>query len=184
MQSEPTVGKQSAESLVYDEDDNEADDSLADKYLLFNLGNEVYGIDIKYVIEIIELQKITEVPDMPEYIKGVINLRGKIIPAMDLRIRFSIVKRAYNDRNCIIIVKVADKPVGLIVDTVEDVQDIPIDSIEPAPDFKSDAGKERFTSGLAKDGDNVRIILDAEKTASIKTGNLPVGGTKEVTDEE
>jgi purine-binding chemotaxis protein CheW len=159
------------------------EDAKADKYLLFNLGREVYGIGIGHILEIIELQKITDVPDMPAYIRGVINLRGKIIPAMDLRLRFHLEERPYDDRSCIIIVQVADRLVGLVVDTVEEVQDIPLDHIEPAPDFVAEAAGDKFLSGLARSGEDVRIILDVEKIAHFETRAPLEPGKQEVTDE-
>lgn len=167
MQEQAVIQNQLNDPTMYDEDDDF--DAQADKYLLFRIGKEIYGIDIKHVKEIIELQKITEVPDMPEYINGVINLRGKIIPAMDMRLRFHMEERMYDSRTCIIIVNVNDKAIGLVVDTVAEVQDIPLENIEPAPNFKSNNDKERFISGLAKTGEDVRIILDVEKIVDIET---------------
>lgn len=145
--------------LVDDEDDNQN----SNKYLLFNLGNEIFGLKISSIIQIVEMQKITEVPDMPDYIRGVINQRGKVIPLMDLRVRFGMDERAYDDRNCIIIVSVHDTFVGLVVDTVAEVHDIDDASIDPSPGFKSDTLKERYISGLGKIGNEVKILLDVEK---------------------
>ena len=82
----------------------EEEDTLKDKYLTFTLGDEVYGIDISVVIEIIGIQKITSVPEVPEYVKGIINLRGKIIPVVDMRLRFRRQFREYTDRTCIVVV--------------------------------------------------------------------------------
>ncbi len=164
MQEQAVIQNQFNDPTLYDEDDDF--DAQADKYLLFRISKEIYGIDIKHVKEIIELQKITEVPDMPEYINGVLNLRGKIIPAMDMRLRFHMEERMYDSRTCIIIVNVNNKAIGLVVDTVAEVQDIPLENIEPAPNFKSSNVKERFISGLAKAGEDVQIILDVEKIIS------------------
>lgn len=147
------------EQLWDDEDEN----TQADKYLLFNLGQEVYGIPITHVINIIELQKITEVPDMPVHIRGVINLRGSVIPVMDLRLRFRLPERPYDDRTCIIIVKVGGKSVGFICDTVAEVHAIAPGDIEEPVQFKRDQGQARYISGLGKVGDDVRILLDVEK---------------------
>lgn len=145
--------------LVDDEDENTQDN----KYLLFNIGNEVYGIGIMHVTDIIELQKITEVPDMPEYIKGVINLRGRVIPVMDLRLRFGLESREYDDRTCIIIVNLNESSIGFIVDTVSEVHDIYQQDIDPPPNFKSSSGRDKYISGLGKIGDEVKILLDVEK---------------------
>ena len=135
------------------------------KYLLFRLGEEVYGINIMSVTDIIEIQKITEVPEMPNYIRGVINLRGQVIPVMDLRLRFHMDFRDYDDRTCIIIVNIHDNPLGFIVDTVSEVQDIPQKNIDPAPNFKSDSSKDKYILGLGKIENEVRILLNVDKIA-------------------
>ena len=111
--------------------DNE--DTQKDKYLTFHLAGEDYGIEIKYVIEIIGIQSITDVPDMPAFIRGVINLRGKVIPVMDVRARFELPNRDYDDRTCIIVVNLDGTEVGLVVDEVSEVADIPIANVEPPP---------------------------------------------------
>lgn len=148
--------------LVDDEDENQGEN----KYLLFNLGEEVFGLKISCIIQIVEMQKITAVPDMPDYIRGVINQRGKVIPLMDLRIRFGMEKRDYDDRNCIIIVSVHNAFIGLVVDTVAEVHDIDEANIDPSPGFRSESIRERYISGLGKIGDEVRILLDVEKIIS------------------
>lgn len=143
--------------------DDDGDSTQENKYLLFNLGNEIYGIPITHVINIIELQKITEVPDVPAYVKGVINLRGSVIPVMDLRLRFHLPERTYDDRTCIIIVKILDKSVGFICDTVAEVHDILPKDIDPPVNFKKDSDDTRYISGMGKVGDEVRILLDVER---------------------
>ena len=84
----------------------EEEDTQKDKYLTFSLGDEVYGIDIRVVIEIIGIQKITNVPEVPDYVRGIINLRGKIIPVVDMRLRFRREYREYTDRTCVIVVEI------------------------------------------------------------------------------
>ncbi len=152
-----------ADEQLWDED---GENTQADKYLLFNLGAEVYGIPITHVINIIELQKITEVPDMPDYIRGVINLRGSVIPVMDLRLRFRLPARDYDDRTCIIIVKVGERSVGFICDTVAEVNDIAPQNIEAPLTFKRERHQAQYISGLGKVGEDVRILLDVEKVLS------------------
>jgi purine-binding chemotaxis protein CheW len=147
------------ENELFDEDD---EDTQKDKYLTFTVGNEDYGIEIAHVTEIIGTQKITDVPDMPIYIKGVINLRGKVIPVMDVRLRFKMPEREYDDRTCIIVVNVGGTPIGLVVDTVKEVADIPENQIEPPPDF-SKSTSQRYIMGLGKMGDAVKILLDVQK---------------------
>ena len=143
--------------------DDEQDGAQSSKHLLFNIGSEVYGIDIAHVTEIIEMQKITEVPDMPGFIKGVINLRGRVIPVMDLRLRFEMKEREYDDRTCVIIVNIASTSMGFIVDTVAEVHDIAADDIEPPPSFKTDEGRNQYISGLGKVEDRVTILIDVDQ---------------------
>lgn len=144
-------------------EDDEDENAQVNKYLFFNIGDEIYGTGIANVIEIIEIQKITDVPDMPAYIKGVINLRARVIPVMDLRLRFGMEEREYDDRTCIVIVKVDAMSVGFIVDTVAEVHDILEKDIEPPPNFNSESGRNRYVSGLGKVGDEVRILIDVNK---------------------
>jgi purine-binding chemotaxis protein CheW len=141
----------------------EDENSQANKYLLFNIGAEVYGIGIASVTEIIEMQRITDVPDMPGFIKGVINLRGKVIPVMDLRLRFGMDEREYDDRTCCIIVNIDDMSLGFIVDTVAEVHDILESDIDPPPNFKTAEERNRYISGLGKVDDEVKILIDARK---------------------
>jgi purine-binding chemotaxis protein CheW len=150
--------------LMVEED--EEIDQQTEKYLLFNLGKEEYGIDITRISAIEELPQITAIPDMPNFVKGVINLRGKVIPAVDLRLRFGIEQRDYDDRTCIVIVSVNESTIGLIVDIVSEVHEIGKNDIGPPPSFKNTSGKEQYISGLAKKGDEVKIILDVGKIIS------------------
>jgi len=99
---------------------------------------------------------------MPAYIKGVINLRGKVIPVMDVRLRFRMTEREYDDRTCIIVVSVSGIPVGLVVDTVKEVADIPQGQIEAPPDI-SEGNRQMFIRGLGKMGEDVKILLDVDK---------------------
>lgn len=138
------------------------EDTLKDRYLTFAIENEIYGIEIKYVIEIVGIQKITKVPELPQYIKGIINLRGKIIPVMDVRLRFNKEPKEYNDRTCVVIINVKDISIGLIVDTVSDVITIPEqDAVEP-PRINSDADN-KYIKKIGKVGNDVRLLLDCEK---------------------
>ena len=144
-------------------DDDEEDGSQDNKYLTFKIGDEDYGIDIGDITEIIELQKITEVPDMPTYVKGVINLRGKVIPVMNLRVRFNMEEREYDDRTCVIIVNVTNNSIGFIVDRVLEVIDIPDGDIDPPPQFKTASGYEKYVKGIGKIGEEVKILIDAQR---------------------
>ncbi len=138
------------------------EDTQKGRFLTFLLGKESYGIEIKYVIEIIGIQAITEIPELPEYVKGIINLRGKIIPVMDVRLRFKKEPREYNDRTCIIVVDIKDISVGLIVDSVSEVLTIPEqDIVEPPPMNKG--FQNRYIKRIGKAGNDVKLLLDCEK---------------------
>lgn len=147
--------------LLNDEDWDE-EDTQEDKFLTFALKKEEFGIEIRYVTEIIGMQNITEVPDMPHYIRGVINLRGKVIPVMDVRLRFGLEERDYDDRTCIIVININEQSVGLIVDRVSEVLDIPKGQIEPPPRVRK-GESSRFIQGMGKVGDHTKIILNAHQ---------------------
>ncbi len=133
------------------------------RYLTFHMGKEDYGIPIYNVMEIIGgMQPITEIPERADYEKGVINLRGKIVPVIDVRLRFSLPAREYTDRTCIIVTSIDDIVTGLIVDEVSEVMDIPEESIDPPPTSMSDA-KSQFIKGMGIIGKKVKIILDVER---------------------
>lgn len=132
------------------------------KYLTFVLGCESYGLDIKFVREIIRMQAVTSIPDTPGYIRGVINLRGRVIPVMDVRLRFSMSSRDDDDRTCIIVVQVGEWTVGLVVDTVSEVLDIASDQIEPPPRTLGN-NNAHFIEGMGKLDDRVRLLLDARQ---------------------
>jgi purine-binding chemotaxis protein CheW len=146
------------------EDDGslEVEDTQKDKFLTFRLAKEDYGISIRHVTEIIGLQTITEIPDMPAFVKGVINLRGKVIPVMDVRARFKLPGRDYDERTCIVVVNVDDRATGLVVDRVNEVADIPAEQIEAAP-VGARGASSSFIHGLGKIGDSVKILLDVNR---------------------
>lgn len=140
---------------------NQEDDTMRGKFLTFNLDKQVYGIDIRYAREIISFQPITEVPDLPEYVQGIINLRGKIIPVMDVRTRFNKQFREYTDRTCIIVIEVKHTSVGLIVDRVAEVLTIPDTEIVAPPEVNQVGNK--YIKGIGKVGSEVKLLLDCEK---------------------
>jgi purine-binding chemotaxis protein CheW len=135
---------------------------LVGKYLTFVLDKEEYGIEILRVREIIKVIDITPVPEAPNYIKGVINLRGKVIPVADLRLKFGMQEIAYTEQTCIIVLDVAGKLMGAVVDTVSEVLDITEEQIEPAPDFGAGLDTD-YILGMCKIGDTVKILLDIDK---------------------
>ena len=138
---------------------------LGGKYLTFFLDNETYGIPIRKVKEIIGIMDITHIPKTHEYLKGVINLRGKIIPVMDLRLKFGMEEKPYTDRTCIIVIEAHGfenhRLVGVIVDTVAEVVNIQRSEIEePGYDAQIEGN---FLTGLGKLKDRVVLIIDIEK---------------------
>lgn len=138
------------------------EDTQKGRFLTFALGKESYGIEIKFVTEIIGIQAITEIPELPEYVKGIINLRGKIIPVMDIRLRFKKEPKEYNDRTCVIVIDIKDVSIGLIVDTVSEVISIPEQNIVEPP--KMNMGfKNRYIKNIGKVGEDVKLLLDCEK---------------------
>lgn len=143
------------------EQELEREDTQKDKFLTFALGSESYGIDIKFVTEIVGIQPITEVPELPEYIRGIMNLRGKIIPVMDVRLRFRKPFREYNDRTCIIVIDIKDISIGLIIDTVSEVLSIPEAEIVAPPDLSKSSN--RYIKGIGKVGSEVKLLLDCDK---------------------
>ena len=138
------------------------EDTQEGKYLTFALGNEEYGIEIEHVTEIIGIQNITELPDTPDFVKGVINLRGKVIPLIDVRLRFLLKEKEYDDRTCIIVVNLQNMSVGLIVDCVSEVIDIPAQNVELPPKINN-SKSSRYIKGLGKAQDSVKILLDIQK---------------------
>lgn len=135
------------------------EDTQKDKFLTFTLGSEAYGLEIKYVTEIIGIQQITEVPELPDYIRGIINLRGKIIPVMDVRLRFKKQFREYNDRTCVIVVDIKEISVGLIVDAVSEVISIQDQDIVSPSDLNNKISN-KFIKGIGKVGNEVKLLLD------------------------
>ncbi len=144
---------------------DEDDEKRLEKYLIFELGGENYGIDITYVTEIIGIQDITFMPDVPEYVKGVLNLRGRIIPLIDLRLRFGLPEKEYNDRTCIIVVSDNEITLGIIVDLVKEVMNIPQDAISPSIDIGG-AESKHFVQGLGIVSEEVKILIDVAKLLS------------------
>ena len=144
-----------------------SEDSQEGRFLTFRLGREDYGTAIRHVVEIVGLQKITAVPDLPSYMKGVINLRGKIIPVMDGRARFGLTKEDYDDRTCVIVTDVAGQTTGLIVDRVNEVLEIPAAQVEP-PAAAGGGAAGNYVCGLGKGGDSVKVLLDVERLFNLQ----------------
>ncbi len=135
------------------------------KYLTFVLGAEEYGIEILSVREIIGLMDITTVPQTPDYMKGVINLRGKVIPVIDLRLKFSMQEETHTQETCIIVVEVNNTSIGIIVDSVSEVSDINGEEIEEAPSFGHGIDTS-FIMGIGKIKEKIIILLDIDTVLS------------------
>jgi purine-binding chemotaxis protein CheW len=139
------------------------------KYLTFILAEEEYGISILKIKEIIGMMAVTTVPQTPEFVKGVINLRGKVIPVMDLRLRFGMEAIDYTDRTCIVVVEieatVGTVQIGLVVDSVSEVLNIKSEDIEDAPAFGAKLSTD-YILGMAKIEGGVKILIDIDKVLS------------------
>ncbi len=139
---------------------------LAGKYLTFTLDNEDYGLEILKVREIIGIMDIAKVPQTPNYVKGVINLRGQVIPVIDLRLKFDMEQAPVTDQTCIIVLEIANQnqsfQTGIIVDKVSEVLDISEHQLEPAPNFGQSVDTD-FILAMAKADDSVKILLDIDK---------------------
>ena len=145
-------------------------DARAGKYLTFQLANEEFGIRVLKVREIMGVQEITAVPQTPAHVKGVINLRGKVIPVIDLRLKFGLPAAEYTSRTCIIVTQVTGEqastiPMGIVVDGVSEVLNLAGQEIEDTPDFGEDIGAE-YLLGMAKVKGKVKILLDIERILS------------------
>lgn len=143
----------------------EEQDTQKDRFLTFMIDKEFYGIEINYVTEIVGIQSITAMPEMPDYIKGIINLRGVIIPVMDVRLRFKKQAKEYDDRTCVIVVDFNSVNVGLIVDSVSEVMTIDEENILELPKINT-AATTRYLKNIGKCGHNVILILDCENLLS------------------
>ncbi len=139
------------------------------KYLTFALGEEEFGIGILKVKEIIGMMPIRPIPKTPDFVKGVINLRGKVIPVIDLRRRFHLAEKPYDDRTCIIVVEVRDVSghanMGVVVDSVNEVANIRDEQLEGVPSFGISLDTA-YILGMAKTGEGVRILLDIDRVFS------------------
>lgn len=137
------------------------EDTQKDRFLIFTLSSESYGIGIEHVTEIIGIQPVTAIPELPDYIRGIINLRGKIIPVMDIRLRFKKPFREYTDRTCVIVIDIMDVAVGLIVDGVSEVITIPETDIVAPSEITKDSSK--YIRGIGKSGSEVMLLLDCNR---------------------
>lgn len=155
-----------AEAKKAGDQTNDGIQELEGKYLTFRLSKEEYGLEILKVREIIGMMDITSVPQTPVFVKGVINLRGKVIPVLDLRLKFGMESKEYDERTCIIVVEVrgavSSLQMGVVVDSVSEVTNIKSNQIEQAPSFGGRLDTN-FILAMAKTEDGVKILLDIDK---------------------
>ena len=146
-------------------------DTIADMYLTFALGDEEYGVGIAGVTEIVGMQRIMPIPDMPPYLKGVINLRGAAVPVLDLGVRFRGERTVQTSRTCFVILEVqanaGGKPVGIIVDAVSEVLEIADQDIEPSLNFGTDVRAD-FLLGIGKLESGFVLLLDIGRVLSLE----------------
>ena len=142
------------------------DSKIDDLYMVFVINNQKYAVSSKYITEIIEILPITKVPFLPEYMKGIINLRSTIIPVMDARMRFGMEPIEYSERTCIIIIENEANKIGLIVDAVNEVLTIPPKQIMESTKEKNDL-KESFVNGISQINNDIQLILDCDSLVNI-----------------
>ena len=149
-------------------------DPRAGKYLVFQIGREEFGIPVLKVREIMGLQEITAVPQTPAHVKGVINLRGKVVPVVDLRLKFGLPAAEYTQRTCIIVTQIQGESgpvlIGIVVDGVSEVLNLTAQEIEDTPDFGDETGV-RYLLGMAKVKGKVKILLDIDQVLSTQELN-------------
>lgn len=148
------------------EEAEESEDIRQGKYMTFQLGQDVYGIELKYVNEILQVQPITPIPEVEPFIKGLINLRGKIIPVIDVAERFGKESFTYNDRTCVIVIEVKSVEVGLIIENIAEVVSIREEDILPPPTINHANMQSKFIRGIGKIDGTVKLLLDPVKLLS------------------
>lgn len=144
---------------------SDSSDTQKGKYMTFKSGSEYFGLGIQYVQQIIQYQAVTKIPETEEYIKGLINLRGRIIPVVDVSVRFGQGGCEYNDKTCILVINVKSTTVGLIVEQIAEVVEIQEENILPPPTIgRADkAHHNKYVYGIGKVGNSVKLLLDPEK---------------------
>lgn len=157
-----------------DEDWGDEQENIDDTYLTFSLGRETYAVGIANVTEIVGFQQVTPVPDVPEFVKGVINLRGKIIPVIDVRLRFGMEAVPYSERTVIIVLDVKGSFSGLVVDRVNDVLEIPAAAVELATQWHGSRGTRSVVRGMGRTEGVVCIVLDVD--ALLQEGEIHLPG--------
>lgn len=165
--------------MAEDAQQNRSTGGLKEKHLTFSLAGEDYALSIQSVREIVGLLDVTMVPNTPEFVLGVVNLRGKIIPVIDLRIKFGMPPGVRSEENCTIVVETANAETGVLVDKVAEVVDISPEQVEPAPQMGIDLDT-RFLKGVGKIEGSVQLILDIDEV--LTDLNIPLGNGDEGAD--
>lgn len=145
-----------------EEFENDSLDDLSNRYLTFYIGDAIYGIELLHVIEIISIQTITRVPHVSEYIKGIVNLRGKIVPVIDVRLKFRLPEKDYDEKTCIVVVVIDDMNVGLIVDSVSEVATVDLNQLASPPEF-SDGATNKYLKSVSTFAGRLILNIDCEK---------------------
>ena len=161
--------------MNFDEMQNDSHE-LDSKYLTFWTDDQLFGISIASVVQIVGIQEITEIPEYPMYAKGIINLRGTIIPVIDMRLRLGKMETEYNDRTCIIVVSIRGTEIGFIVDSVDEVTDVDPEQVT-APPRVGQGYAGNYLTGIGKMDDRVVLLLDIEKILSEDTFELLMDAT-------
>lgn len=138
------------------------ENNIAEKYLVFYLEDQLFALPGEQIIEILNMQPITFIPNLPLYIKGIVNIRGKIIPLIDLKLRLDKSEIEYDDKTCIILIQVEEITAGLIVDRVKEVTDISADDLRPVSSFSNDGSFNRFVTDICQINENMILLLNAK----------------------
>ena len=141
---------------------NKIHDDLYGRFLTFYIGDSTYGIGLSKVLEIISVQAITHIPNVPSYIKGIINLRGKIVPVIDVRLRFGLPEKSYDDLTCIVVVNMDDMNIGMIVDQVSEVTAAEDETLTDLPEF-SNSKSSTFLESIGKIGSDLVLNIDCRR---------------------
>jgi purine-binding chemotaxis protein CheW len=174
------TGTANKSNLSSNDASDEPSKKAGGKFLSFFLGSEEYGIEILKVQEIIGMMMVTRVPRTPDFVRGVINLRGKVIPIVDLRAKFGMESVEQTDETCIIVVKTDGIEIGIVVDRVSEVLDIAAKDIDDTPSFGIDLNTD-FIVGIGKSGSKVKILLDIDKVLSAQDASdlHAIGGSNQ-----
>lgn len=152
---------------VKEEEAEEEEETLRDKYMTFLSGNECFGFKISYVTEVIIYQNITYMPECADYVKGIIHVRGKVVPVIDVRARFGQAPLAYNEKTCIIVISYGEHMVGLMVEKIAEVVELPKGKLLPPPKIGwTDGARNQFVYAVGKVGDSIKLLIDPKRMLS------------------